>query len=281
MRCPYCDHGDVDNIFSSWLGEVKRCKECRGVFNRLAVNTDSFYDEKYYETHYNKIVDEQLIKSKKYVELLRKFKHNGSILDYGCGTGVFLQIASASGFTRNVGVDVSKHALRFAKSRLTSQDKLLLSKDVILKEDFDVISFVDSIAHIPDVRTIMGRVLMHNLKNNGIVFIRTPNFSAMYFHYVRVLSVFLPPKYVNALYYLQNRYLVFNRRIMEKFLKGLNLELLYFNTEKDYTNKTATHSLKNALAGFTMKGIPHLLNPNNSMIVIARQIRNEEIYSQT
>ncbi len=153
-------------------------------------------------------------------------------MDYGCGSGVFLAAAAAAGFAQNAGVDVSDAALELAGRDLGPRDRLINpTRDEIGSQKFDAICFVDSAAHIPDFNSVFTALVEHNLKPAGVLFIRTPNVNRCYLAYVRCLSYLMPAEYIDELYFIPKRYLLFNIQAIERFLKHRGFTILDCATE--------------------------------------------------
>lgn len=252
-----------------------RCGHCQGVFNYSLIDTSIMYNQDYFTNNYDSILPEQRKACRAYFRLIQKYKPGGCLLDYGCGSGVFLECAPLFQFTRNLGVDVSQEALLFAQKRVNPKDRLIHTRDSI-NGQFDLIAFVDSIAHIPDIHLILKKLIAQNLKNDGIIFIRTPRFNALYFLYARILSAVLPRKYQSRFYFFPQRFLLFHKKSMFQFLNSLNLDVLELQTQRDYSRKIPKGSLKYRLWIVMNKVILKFINPRNSMIIIAKLRRQND-----
>ena len=266
--CLFCESVSIIDLFSSSIACVYQCKICKGIFSEPKVNTDELYDERYFKVNYESIENQQAERFVRYVKLIQKYKDHGRALDYGCGTGIFLKVLNEHGYFNNVGVDVSRQALMLAKHNVSEKDYLLHSTEKI-KGKFDIISFVDSIAHIFNAQSILKELISSNLNKDGILFIRTPNINRCYVIYTKLLGLFLPKAYMNSVYFAPNRYLLFNKSAMNCFLDRIGMKVLYIKLQKDYLRKVKAYSIKQRIGHFLLKKIPSLLNPLNSMIVIA------------
>ena len=115
--CPICKHTSFENYLicndHSISGEsfaLNKCHKCELVFTNPRPDDNSlgkYYEDDNYISHANKSSNltnflYKLVRrytlSKK-VNLLKKFSKGHSILDYGCGTGEFLQACQNKGFT--------------------------------------------------------------------------------------------------------------------------------------------------------------------------------------
>ena len=111
---------------------------------------------------------------------LKKHAANGSILDFGCGTGNTANELAANAYEKYLGVDISEICLskarrrskengRAAKNQFVSGDFLQFSTP----QQFDVILFRESLYHIPmgKIESTLNRY-SKNLKDNGVFVVR-------------------------------------------------------------------------------------------------------------
>lgn len=110
------------------------------------------------------------------LEKLIGFTRSGTatLLDVGCGTGVFLDIARGRGW-RTLGVDLSDYATRYARDEF----KLDVKTGDLLDEDyknssFDLITMWDFIEHVTNPIELIRRSY-ELLKPGGLILISTPN----------------------------------------------------------------------------------------------------------
>jgi len=275
MQCFSCLRQKVTMVHRSKVGEVYRCKSCTAIFSRIYLDTTQLYDESYFMTYYTGIEDKQRANSQNFLSIIKRFKSSGSILDYGCGTGIFLQVASDCGFIDNVGVDVSQAALKVARNNISPKDKLVWSTyESLPNRKFDIISFIDSLSTIPDISNLLRNLIHSNLKADGVLFIRTPNINQLYYTYVKALSVILPEKHISTYYFIPKRFCLMNQRAIQAFLHSFGLEVKYLAFQLDYSIDIPTRSLREHIVRLMYKTIPKWINPYNSMIVIAQRKRD-------
>jgi 2-polyprenyl-3-methyl-5-hydroxy-6-metoxy-1,4-benzoquinol methylase len=141
-----------------------------------------FYDQNYYRSwgvvdnifpEHVKILKEKNMR--KHVERISKYVSEGNVLEVGCAMGSFLKVALEYGFNVT-GVDLSLQACEIAKSE-ASEAKVLQGtiETVNLKPDsYDVIFMSDLVEHVPKPACFWGAIY-NLLKNNGIVYILTPD----------------------------------------------------------------------------------------------------------
>ena len=101
-------------------------------------------------------------------------KYGGSLLDIGCGEGIFQQKLGAHCYSKYVGVDISKEAIRKA-STTTEKNTIFLAKDArefLPKESFDAIIFNESLYYF-DLKEIQDLLRRYEnfLKSDGVMII--------------------------------------------------------------------------------------------------------------
>jgi SAM-dependent methyltransferase len=109
---------------------------------------------------------------------LRRFRSEGSVLDVGCGLGFFLRALDPKRWDR-YGIEPMPVPYREA-ARWLGTDRILNTELIaagLPSTKFDVITFWDSLEHLPNPRAIMqeaGRLL----RPGGIILIGLPNFGS-------------------------------------------------------------------------------------------------------
>lgn len=104
---------------------------------------------------------------------LRRFRGGGTLLEAGCGYGLFLREAAAH--FDCVGCDASEHAVRQARTLLPPRVPLLVSTldRLALRRRFDVVAAFDVIEHIPDLAAAFERASAL-LKPGGLLVFTVP-----------------------------------------------------------------------------------------------------------
>jgi 2-polyprenyl-3-methyl-5-hydroxy-6-metoxy-1,4-benzoquinol methylase len=96
------------------------------------------------------------------------------LLDVGCGTGVFLELAREFGFDP-VGVEVSERAAAFARERRRLRVVTGgLPDSQFAPQSFGVVTLWDVFEHIPDANQLLAE-LRKLLQPDGLLVIRVPN----------------------------------------------------------------------------------------------------------
>ena len=107
---------------------------------------------------------------------LHRFRNSGSILDVGCGLGFFLRALDPSRWDR-FGVEPMPLPHCYA-ARALGSDRIAqapLAAAALPPARFDVVTFWDSLEHLPDPRVEL-REARRVLRPGGLVLIALPNF---------------------------------------------------------------------------------------------------------
>lgn len=107
---------------------------------------------------------------------VKKYIKNKKVLDVGCWTGQFEQLAVNA--REIVGIDPGEEAIKYAKQRLPKAKFLTgtLGTLVFPKNSFDVVTLFDVLEHIPENTEIKTfKIINFLLKPGGYFIITTPN----------------------------------------------------------------------------------------------------------
>lgn len=114
----------------------------------------------------------------RWIRIIRKYKHDGSLLDIGCGEGYFLQYADR--YYNTYGTDVSDYCISEA-SRKTKKTKFSIGSIMHIdagNESFDVITCFDVLEHLKDPETAI-KECRRVLKSEGVFVVRVPNINSL------------------------------------------------------------------------------------------------------
>ena len=102
---------------------------------------------------------------------------NKSVLDVGCGTGLFAHKVSKLGPKHVLGIDFSQEAIEIAmkthKNR-NLQYKVLDAKEI--KSKYDVIVSLGTLEHMDDPLKLL-KILKKHLTKNGKIIVTSPNWT--------------------------------------------------------------------------------------------------------
>lgn len=191
--CPLCSSSAARTLFVArdrLLGRpgefpVVRCAGCDLVYLRprpspLALG--SFYPDTYYPldqqpSHEALAVAEGLLA--RVTAWRRGYRRDAlSILDIGCGTGLFLHLAQQAGF-RARGIELSESAVAYARAIYgLDVHHGTLENAELPEESFDIITMWHVLEHLPDPVEALQRVA-RALSPGGLLLAAVPNFASI------------------------------------------------------------------------------------------------------
>jgi SAM-dependent methyltransferase len=235
QRCAHCASQHVISVLRWGEHESFHCQDCGGLFNRPGEQAGRGYDQAYYDAVYVSRRSQQLQQSRRYVRIIRQFVPGGSVLDFGCGTGIFLAAAVEAGFTANVGADTSADGLRLARQNVDDSVTLLhLPQERLPERRFEVIALMDTLSAIPEARGTLLDLKNRYLADAGVLVIRTPDITYSYFLTVKVFSWFVGKKHGIRLTFADSRYALFDVAALRRFLESTGFETVFSDLGPDY-----------------------------------------------
>lgn len=189
--CPVCNSETAvsflkcqDQLVSKDFFDLQKCSNCQFVFTNPRPNFESiqsYYASEDYYSHqnnskslisfvYNSIRN---INISHKIKLIQNYKNNGStLLDYGCGAGLFLGEARKY-FSTVSGIEPNDQARMLAQER--SLDVFTPEQiDQIEMNSQDVISLWHVLEHIHNLNEVFDK-LTKCLKDEGIMCVALPN----------------------------------------------------------------------------------------------------------
>ncbi len=177
LQCLMCGGGQHRVVFTELGIDILRCESCGHVFS-------SFRADPHYSGFWGSEVaaGEHHYWSKARARMHRDFfkrfveGRSGRLLDMGSGLGFFLKAMAPYRDWDTYGCEISPAAVRHAREHLGLQNVVCspLQDADLPRASFDIITMWDVLDHIlrPDPLLSHAHAL---LKNDGILFIRTPN----------------------------------------------------------------------------------------------------------
>lgn len=191
-ECPVCKSRAIkpfrvctDFTVSHETFTVNRCEGCTlGITSPRpdAENLGRYYQSEEYISHSGKssgLMGPLYKTARKFAlgwkaRIIESQSKRGTALDFGCGTGEFLETLKTKGW-KIEGVEPSGLAREKAES-LTSQ-KLYNSLTELSTKQFDVITAWHVLEHVPELASVIQQ-LAHLLKKDGTIFIAVPNYQS-------------------------------------------------------------------------------------------------------
>lgn len=189
-QCPICGKEDfknflvvTDNTVSKESFVIVECENCTFKFTNPRpdiTSIDKYYESEEYISHsgiktgiinraYHVV---RSITTKQKVELINKYAPaKGAILDYGCGTGVFLSACKSDGWEIR-GVEPNSRA----REEATAASGEIIAKELeeIAGEKFEVITLWHVLEHIHTLNETLT-TLINLLQDDGTLIIAVPN----------------------------------------------------------------------------------------------------------
>jgi 2-polyprenyl-3-methyl-5-hydroxy-6-metoxy-1,4-benzoquinol methylase len=223
MRCNICGAQAGEGVETAlvrsnvrkWSGEkfaVWRCPSCLSIHARDEVDLAHYYAD--YPFHKLKdtvswMLDAMYRKQLSFLEAAGISAEN-SLLDFGCGSGMFLTYVKKAGFAQAFGYD--EYSEDFT-------DKSVLSRS------YDCVIAQDVLEHVPDPLAFV-RTLHELTRPGGVVALGTPNAEA--------IDLQNPEARVHTLHQPYHRH-IFSKRALQTLAKDLGWELLHYYPD-NYAN---------------------------------------------
>lgn len=191
-------------------------------------------------------------------------KKANKLLDVGCGSGAFLDLANASGWNVT-GVDSDRNAVRRVRDRGINAEKGTLGMDLDAGGHFDVITLWDVIEHVenPD---FAAEWLSRSVTAGGKIIVLTPDADSMIDAAARLESKLTLGRSKRLLGLCLNRYHLhrFTKTGIETLFSRHGVESLVLRSIRLYSLKPEGY-----LSGFA-PGIPGITSLNTLNKLVSR-----------
>jgi 2-polyprenyl-3-methyl-5-hydroxy-6-metoxy-1,4-benzoquinol methylase len=190
--CPACGHNSwnkhltcVDHTVSHETFQIIRCSGCGLLATSPRPSNEelpAYYQSADYISHTDKatsVIDRLYKLARTFTlnwkeNLVKKYSRNGSLLDYGCGTGDFLLHCSKRNW-QPFGVEPATTPRTIASEKLGSD--IYPTVQDVLTPRFDAITLWHVLEHVPDLRKLIDQLEL-KLKEDGTLFIAVPNYKS-------------------------------------------------------------------------------------------------------
>jgi len=195
-KCPVCNSNNndkaitaIDYLVTKGQFDILECKDCKLRFTSPIPDENEmskYYKSDEYISHSEegnslinkiyKIVQKITLRSKK--KTAEKYFNNkkGSVLDFGCGTGDFLNTMKKSGWSVT-GVEIDESARKIAEGKIgncISYPSEFLNDS----KKYDVITLWHSLEHLYDLKKCVQKIST-SLNANGVLIIAVPNYQSL------------------------------------------------------------------------------------------------------
>lgn len=188
ITCPVCNSVESSRYFLVRSGDhtysVETCLACGHVYTRFdfEVDPDQLYNDEVYkvidnrDSVYSKIMDHEYGNVLQYIK--RQYPQHASLLDFGSGKGVFLNLAQKAGLD-SLGIETAEERADFAEKKYGLKIiRTMYSNGPVAKQRFDVITLFHVLEHLPQPKELLQNLLRDNLKANGMLILEVPNLSS-------------------------------------------------------------------------------------------------------
>ena len=245
--CPICNSQKKNIVIIKFGIKIFNCLNCNVDYSsKKPKDFSDLYSTEDYKNHTVKVYD----KSRKYkiqrfgkerIKILKKYKKKGNLLDFGCGSGWFLELAK--NHFDSFGIEFSdqlREILNEKYSIKAFKDFTHVPKGL----KFDVITAFDVIEHLEDPIFFLKTIRKY-LKTNGIALIYTPNKNSLGFNYLKYYNNLLcPPSHL--FYFSEDNFKYMCKKTKLKFLShethGLDFGDIYAYLN-DRNNKNLTDKI--------------------------------------
>lgn len=215
-NCPLCGAADFTTF-----GLYRQCSACQAFYlvcspNRQRINTVIDQEAKrMLATKQNPNIFS--VHRKRLADLKQAGLPRGSILDVGCGRGLFLQVARENGF-QAVGLDKSRHLAAAIKRQ---GFPAVISFSRLKGKRFQAVVAFDVIEHTLAPKQLLNQMLNH-LKPRGLLMLTTPNAAGISAKILKHHWWVLDPK---------RHYVLFSPQALKRCLAQLGLEVIALSSD--------------------------------------------------
>src|SRR5262245_59360634 len=185
--CPACGKPTPQRLLYAKNGcDIFRCGACglgrsRATdFDPAAYYTDDYFSGQHADGYGDYVGSEPVLRREfsHTVEVIRRYRPSGRLIELGCAYGFFLQ--EAKRFFDVVGIELAAEAA--AHARRSGLDVVTGVADAATLQKltpFDVVVLLDVIEHLPDPRGTL-ELVTHHLNPGGIIALTTSYFASLY-----------------------------------------------------------------------------------------------------
>lgn len=239
VKCYLCGQENI-SLLEKMKFQIAECSNCTFAFIISSTGTGkNVYPEEYYKSWGLKPngslpLHTIAMKRKTFIHKLseiEKYCSKGKVLDVGCATGIFLEVAQQRGW--NVwGCEISEWAAKKAKEKFGD---VIFQKDVcevkFEKNFFDLITLFDVIEHLDDPFKFF-REIHQIMRPGGIVAIVSPSLTSL-------SRKLMGKKWIN---FKEEHRFYFSPKSIRLFLSKLNFKILFVRSNIKYLNLSYVYS---------------------------------------
>lgn len=175
--CPACKKSESNQLFIKEGGQYVKCPDCHIIYLN-PVFTDDALTQYYRKNKVEQgvvVADDMEFYAKLYNQGLTSAQGKtalGKILDIGCSTGIFLDIAKAKGW-QTYGLELNEVEFALAQEKGHNVYNSLLNQ-VDFNQKFNIVSLWDVFEHIKDGDAILKEI-KNILTDDGVILLQIPS----------------------------------------------------------------------------------------------------------
>jgi 2-polyprenyl-3-methyl-5-hydroxy-6-metoxy-1,4-benzoquinol methylase len=190
VSCNLCSADDAAPVMEIEGLQIVRCRQCgllyvsprhqeetlRQIYTEDYYDHDGITDGREFYGYDDYVRDEENIRITfaKRLGTIERFSNKGRLLDVGCATGFFLDLARGEGW-EVIGTEVSQFGVRFAREQFGLDVRLGTLRELrFAAQAFDVVTMWDVIEHVLDPMAELQEV-NRILRPGGLLSIITPD----------------------------------------------------------------------------------------------------------
>jgi SAM-dependent methyltransferase len=250
-NCPLCEHNERQVIFNRCDINIVQCNQCGcGYVEKIPIDTSDVYgDEDYLLANTGDYLKNVEYRKERFgVERLRliaqcldRSPSESRLLDVGCGTGWFLEVAREAGYEA-FGQEWGKALATNTSERLNIKIWNESLTEIDKREKFDVITLFDVLEHIPNPKGMLLSIKEH-LTDKGIAMLFVPNLDSLGFWRLKEQACMVTPA-EHLIYYtgpsLRRVFSEIGFEVLMYETRGMDIPDIYaYYREKENQNQVA------------------------------------------
>jgi 2-polyprenyl-3-methyl-5-hydroxy-6-metoxy-1,4-benzoquinol methylase len=183
--CNLCGSDSIEPVWHKNGYELVRCTGCNLLFVANPPDADALKKLYSFEAGYHSelgssswAVEHHATEARRNLAVLMRHARQGKLLDIGCSTGLFLELAKGAGFDAR-GLEYSPDSASVAQRKGLDVEVGALTAERFKEHSFDVVTMWDVIEHLPDPQGTLA-LAARLLKPGGLFLAKTPNCDGWY-----------------------------------------------------------------------------------------------------
>lgn len=234
IECPFCKSKSVEIKNRNSESNLYKCKKCKSLFRKYFLSPLTDYSSKYfiedYKNQYGKTYEEDIENltalARRRLEIIKKIKPAGKILDLGSAMGFFLKEASLNGYETE-GIEISEYGSNYCVNTLNLNVHNISLLDFEYKEkEYDIITAWYVLEHIYNFDELIKKIIF-SLKDGGILALAMPSGYGISGRFNKNYFKIVPSDHAFET----------NPKALNKFFNNLSLQRVYLENKSVYHDR--------------------------------------------